>query len=109
MTSNPALRVAVIQQSAWPEKAKSLTESERLLAHLQTEKPTDLVLLQELHCTHYFCQTEDVSLFDLAEPLDGPSAQRLSRWAKQYQCVLVGSIFEKRAAGIFSSIAFIVK
>ena len=105
--STQTLRVGVIQQPAWPDKAKSLAETERLLKQLVTDAKPDLVLLQELHCTHYFCQTEDTSLFDLAEPLDGPSAQTLARWAKEYNCVLVGSLFEKRAPGVFHNTAVV--
>ena len=105
--STQTLRVGVIQQPAWPDKAKSLAETGRLLKQLVTDAKPDLVLLQELHCTHYFCQTEDTSLFDLAEPLDGPSAQTLARWAKEYNCVLVGSLFEKRAPGVFHNTAVV--
>lgn len=105
--SNKTLRVGVIQQPAWPDKAKSLAETERLLKQLVDAGKPELVLLQELHCTHYFCQTEDTALFDLAEPLDGPSAQTLSRWAKQYNVVLVGSLFEKRAPGVFHNTAVV--
>ncbi len=102
-----SVRAAVVQQQAWPDKNQSLAESERLLkAVCQAQKP-DLVLLQELHTTHYFCQSEDVSVFDLAEPLDGPSAARLSALAKQNNCVLVGGIFEKRAAGVFHNTALV--
>jgi N-carbamoylputrescine amidase len=102
-----SLRAAVIQQRAWPEKEKSLAETERLLAEAAAKDKPDLVLLQELHTTHYFCQIEDPALFDLAEPLDGPSAQRLSALAKKYNCVLVGGIFERRAAGVFHNTALV--
>ena len=66
------LNVAVVQQAAWPDKARSLAESE---AGIRTaaSQGAQLVLLQELHATHYFCQYEDPALFDLAEPLDGPT------------------------------------
>ena len=107
MSDSSLLKVGVIQQPAWPDKSRSLAETERLLEGLATATAPDLVLLQELHCTHYFCQTEDTSLFDLAEPLDGPSAQRLSAMAKQYNVVLVGSIFEKRAPGVFHNTAVV--
>ncbi len=101
------LRAAVIQQRAWPDKTRSLAESERLLSELCAREKPDLVLLQELHTTHYFCQVEDADLFDLAEPLDGPSAQRLSAMAKQHGCVLVGGIFEKRAPGVYHNTALV--
>lgn len=101
------IKAAVIQQQAWPDKTKSLAESERLLAELCKQHQPQLVLLQELHSTHYFCQTEDPALFDLAEALDGPTAQRLSAMAQKYQVVLVGGIFEKRAAGVYHNTALV--
>ena len=85
------LRAAVVQHCAWPDKQQSLAESERLLADLAKKHQPELVLFQELHTTHYFCQVEDPVLFDMAEALDGPSAQRLSALAKKYNCVLVGA------------------
>ncbi|MEI7949540.1 MAG: carbon-nitrogen hydrolase [Gammaproteobacteria bacterium] len=104
---NNKLRAAVIQQQAWPDKNQSLAESERLLKLVCQQQQPELVLLQELHTTHYFCQSEDTAVFDLAEPLDGPSAARLSALARQYNCVLVGGIFEKRAPGIFHNTALV--
>jgi N-carbamoylputrescine amidase len=106
MTHKP-LRAAVVQQQAWPDKQASLAETERLLHELCAAHQPQLVLLQELHTTHYFCQVEDPALFDLAEPLDGPSAQRLSALAKQHGIVLVGGIFEKRAPGVFHNTALV--
>jgi N-carbamoylputrescine amidase len=105
--SNNTIRAAVIQQQAWPDKNKSLAESERLVAQACKQQQAELVLLQELHTTHYFCQSEDTTVFELAEPLDGPSAQRLAAMAKANQCVLVGGIFEKRAPGVFHNTALI--
>jgi N-carbamoylputrescine amidase len=105
--SNTSLRAAVIQQQAWPDKQKSLAETERLLKELCDKHQPQLVLLQELHTTHYFCQVEDPALFDLAEALDGPSAQQLSALALKYKVVLVGGIFEKRAPGVFHNTALV--
>lgn len=101
------IKAAVVQQCAWPDKDKSLTESERLVDELCAAAKPDLVLLQELHTTHYFCQSEDTGLFDLAEPLDGPSSKRLSALAKRHGIVLVGGIFEKRGAGVFHNTALV--
>ena len=101
------LRAAVVQQCAWPDKQQSLAKSERLLADLAKKHQPELVLFQELHTTHYFCQVEDPVQFDMAEALDGPSAQRLSALAKKYNCVLVGGIFEKRAPGVFHNTALV--
>ena len=101
------LSAAVIQQHAWPDKDRSLAETERLLTELCQARQPQLVLLQELHSTHYFCQVEDTAMFDLAEPLDGLTAGRLSALAKKYNTVLVGGIFEKRAAGVFHNTALV--
>ncbi|HWK54700.1 MAG TPA: carbon-nitrogen hydrolase [Hyphomicrobiales bacterium] len=105
--SSTSLRVAVVQQEAWPDKERSLAETERLLEELCREHHPQLVLLQELHTTHYFCQVEDPALFDLAEPLDGPSAQRLAAMARRFEVVLVGGIFEKRAPGVYHNTALV--
>lgn len=66
-----------------------------------------LVLLQELHNGPYFCQHESVDEFDRAEPIPGPSTARLSDLAKQHQVVLVGSLFERRAAGLYHNTAVV--
>ena len=55
--------------------------------------------LPELFQTQYFCQREDAALFDLAEPIPGPTTQNLAALAKELKIVLVASLFEKRAAG----------
>lgn len=101
------LRAAVIQQQAWPDKTKSLAETERLINEA-AQQGAQLVLLQELHATQYFCQVESLEYFDLAEPLDGPTTQKLGLLAKQHQIVIVGSIFEKRMEGVFHNTAVVL-
>jgi len=98
--------VGLVQQPAWPDKAKSLTESEAGIRELATAG-AQLVLLQELHATHYFCQSEDTEVFDLAEPLDGPTGTRLATLAKELDIVLVGSLFERRAPGLYHNTAVV--
>jgi N-carbamoylputrescine amidase len=66
-----------------------------------------LVLLQELHNGAYFCQHESVNEFDLAEPIPGPSTERLGKLAKQHGVVLVSSLFEKRATGLYHNTAVV--
>ena len=66
-----------------------------------------LVLLQELHNGAYFCQTQDVREFDRAEPIPGPSTERLSRLAARHGMVLVSSLFERRAAGLYHNTAVV--
>jgi N-carbamoylputrescine amidase len=66
-----------------------------------------LVLLQELHNGAYFCQHESVDEFDLAETIPGPSSERLGKLAKQHGVVLVSSLFEKRATGLYHNTAVV--
>ncbi|WP_106477108.1 carbon-nitrogen hydrolase [Phytohalomonas tamaricis] len=101
------LNVGLVQQPAWPDKDKSLTESERGIRAL-AERGAELVLLQELHATQYFCQTEDTAVFDLAEPLDGPTTTRLATLARELNLVIVGSIFERRAPGLYHNTAVVL-
>src|SRR5277367_6021486 len=64
-----------------------------------------IVCLPELFQTQYFCQREDAALFDLAEPIPGPTTAKLSEVAKQLRIVLIASLFEKRAAGVYHNTA----
>jgi len=67
-----------------------------------------LVVLQELHRSPYFCQTEDPDYFDLAEPIPGPTTEILGELAKELGVVVVGSLFERRAAGIYHNTAVVL-
>ncbi|WP_342594379.1 carbon-nitrogen hydrolase [Salinicola lusitanus] len=101
------LKIGLVQQQAWPEKQRSLDASEAGIRELAAQG-AELILLQELHATHYFCQSEDTALFDLAEPLDGPTGQRLTELARELDIVIVGSIFERRAAGLYHNTAIVL-
>lgn len=101
-----SLKIGLVQQQAWPDKARSLTESEAGIRELAAQG-AELVMLQELHTTHYFCQYESTELFDLAEPLDGPTGQRLAALAAELDIVLVGSLFERRAPGLYHNTAVV--
>jgi N-carbamoylputrescine amidase len=68
----------------------------------------DLVLLQELHNSLYFCQTEDAGNFDLAEPVPGPTSQLLQQLGRQLNIVIVSSVFERRASGVYHNTAVII-
>ncbi|MGO2415652.1 MAG: carbon-nitrogen hydrolase [Cobetia crustatorum] len=105
--SRRTLKVGVVQQQAWPDKAKSLAASEAAIRRLAADG-AELVMLQELHASHYFCQTEDTDLFDLAEAIDGPTTQRLADLAAELELVIVGSIFERRAAGVYHNTAVVL-
>ena len=72
------------------------------------KKGAQIVCLQELFRSQYFCQTEDIELFKLAETIPGPSTEALAKVAKKNNVVIVASLFEKRAAGIYHNTAVIV-
>ncbi len=67
-----------------------------------------IVCLQELFRSQYFCQSQDTATFDLAEPIPGPSTEALSRVAAAHGVVVIGSLFEKRAEGVFHNTAVII-
>ena len=100
------INVVGIQQVCFSDKKKSF-ENTQMWIEQACEQKAELIVLQELHATEYFCQTEDPEKFDLAEPLDGPTAQFLSHQAKTSNTVIVGSIFERRAAGIYHNTALV--
>ena len=107
MTENKStLRVAPIQQTCCADTE----ENKRKLAHNIAEAAkggAKLVVLQELHNSLYFCQTEDTRNFDLAEPIPGPSTDFFGTLAKTFGIVLVTSLFERRAAGLYHNTAVV--
>ncbi|SDW57512.1 carbon-nitrogen hydrolase [Marinobacter mobilis] len=106
MTSSPTLRVAAIQQTCSTDKQESLATSETLIREA-AKGGAQLVVLQELHATQYFCQTEDTAIFELAEPIPGPTSGHLSKLAAELGIVLVGSIFERRMNGVYHNTAVV--
>jgi len=93
--------------SATPDPDKNLQRAiDRL--HQAAAKGAQIVCLPELFQTQYFCQREDAVLFDLAEPIPGPTTARLSEVAKQLKIVLVASLFEKRAPGVYHNTAVMI-
>ena len=73
------------------------------------QRGAELVVLQELHNTPYFCQTENPDLFDLAEPIPGPSTDFFGTLARQFGIVIVTSLFERRAAGLYHNTAVVIE
>ena len=69
----------------------------------------NIVCLPELFRAQYFCQREDVALFDLAESIPGPSTERLSAVAREEKVVVVASLFERRAAGLYHNTAAMLR
>jgi N-carbamoylputrescine amidase len=104
--SSKLLKVALIQQSCADSKEANIKKTCQLIKEA-AQQEAELVLLQELHLTKYFCQTEDVNNFDLAETIPGPSSSIFANLAKELQIVLVTSLFEKRAAGLYHNTAVV--
>jgi N-carbamoylputrescine amidase len=96
---------AIIDQGAGNADA-NLTLIEQRVAEA-ARQGAKLVLLQEIHNGPYFCQHESVDEFDLAEPIPGPSTDRLGKLAQQHGVVLVSSLFERRAAGLYHNTAVV--
>jgi len=96
--------VGLIQMSATSDPEQNL---QRAMARVReaAERGAQIVCLPELFQTQYFCQREDASLFDLAETIPGPASSRLSEVAKELRIVLIASLFEKRAAGVYHNTA----
>ena len=100
------LPVALIQERNHGDADANLSVIEERVAEA-ARRGARLVLLQELHNGAYFCQHESVNEFDLAEPIPGPSTERLSKLAKAHGVVLVSSLFERRAAGLYHNTAVV--
>jgi N-carbamoylputrescine amidase len=102
------IRAAVIQQAVESNnKQNNLDKSEAFIREA-VDSGCELVVLQELHATQYFCQEEDVDVFDMAEPLDGYTFQRCAALADELDVVIVLSQFEKRAPGLYHNTAQVI-
>jgi N-carbamoylputrescine amidase len=96
--------IAAVQMRMAPDKEKNLAAAEAAIADA-AKRGAEIVCLPELFTGYYFCQKEDAALFDLAEPIPGPSEARLAAAAKKNGVVVVGSLFEKRMAGVYHNTA----
>ncbi len=102
------MKVGLIQQSATSDIAAN---KHRLKENIKSAAANgaELVVLQELHNSLYFCQTEDTDIFDLAEPIPGPSTTEFGQLAKDLNIVIVLSLFEKRAPGLYHNTAVVLE
>lgn len=94
------IKVGLIQQSNTDNVKNNMDKLAKNIEEC-TNSGAELVVLQELHNSLYFCQTEDTNMFDLAETIPGESTEFYSELAKKHNIVLVTSLFEKRAAGLY--------
>ena len=102
------INVGIIQQhntADIKQNMQRLAESIKSLA----QDGANLIVLQELHNGLYFCQTENVDLFDLAESIPGPSTEFYGSLAKELGVVIVTSLFEKRAPGLYHNTAVVIE
>ena len=108
MSSPANLTVALVQQSNTDTAEQNMAKS---IAGIRdaANQGAQLVVLQELHRSLYFCQTEDVDVFDLAETIPGPSSNVLGELAKELGIVIVASLFEKRATGLYHNTAVVLE
>ncbi len=102
------LKVGIIQQ----HNTADIDDNKRRLAdkcRTLAKQGAQLIVMQELHNGLYFCQTENVDLFDLAETIPGPSTEFFGNLARELDVVIVTSLFEKRAAGLYHNTAVVIE
>jgi len=97
-------RVGLVQRRSQGDSARNLASAIDGIAEAAA-KGCQVVGLQELFLSDYFCQSEDPAIFDLAEPIPGPTSAALAEAAAKHRVVVVGSLFEKRAEGVFHNSA----
>jgi len=100
------MKIGFVQQTCSTDKQANIDKSLAGIAECAA-KGAQLVVLQELHCGIYFCQAEETALFDMAEPIPGPDTEVFAAAAKKHQVVLVSSLFEKRAPGLYHNTAVV--
>lgn len=101
------LKIGFLQQHNTADTQDNVRRLADGVARLAAEG-AQLIVLQELHNSLYFCQVEDVDNFDLAEPIPGPSTERFSALARQHHVVIVTSLFERRAPGVYHNTAVVI-
>jgi N-carbamoylputrescine amidase len=105
--SNSIIRLGIIQAACSPDPATNLAKTLEL-AERAAVGGAQIICTQELFRSQYFCQTEDHRFFELAEPIPGPTTEAFQRLAKAKAVVVVASLFEKRAAGVYHNTAVII-
>src|SRR3954468_12090102 len=105
-TSPRELRLGLIQMRCSTDPAENLARAV-VRVREAAKAGAQVICLPELFRSQYFCQTEDHGQFDLAEPIPGPSTEALSRVAKEEKVVVIGSLFERRAAGLYHNTAVV--
>jgi N-carbamoylputrescine amidase len=102
------MKAGLIQQQNTLDTENNIKRLEDKIRKCASEG-AELIVLQELHNSLYFCQTEDMSGFDLSETIPGPSTERFGRLAEELRLVIVASLFEKRAPGLYHNTAVVLE
>jgi N-carbamoylputrescine amidase len=102
-----SFRLGLVQMSCSPDAAENVEKAADKVREA-AKRGAQIVCLQELFRTPYFCQREDASIFDLAEPIPGPTTELFGRIAKEAGIVVVTSLFERRAAGVYHNTAVVI-
>ena len=102
------MKVGLVQQANTADRTANIEKLQRHIRQAAAEG-AELVVLQELHNGLYFCQTEDTNVFDQAEPIPGPSTELFGALAKELGIVLVLSLFERRAPGLYHNTAVVLE
>lgn len=102
------LKIGFLQQHNTADIRNNIERLADGIANL-AQRGAQLIVLQELHNSLYFCDVEDVKNFDLAEPIPGPSTEIYGSLAKRYNVVIVTSLFERRAAGLYHNTAVVIE
>jgi N-carbamoylputrescine amidase len=101
-----SFKLALVQMRCTVDRNANLAHALKRIAEAAAAG-ADIVCLPELFLGPYFCQREDSALFDLAEPIPGPASERLAQAARDAKVVMVGSLFERRAAGLYHNTAVV--
>ncbi len=102
------LTVGIVQQSCSVDRAANIEKSCAAIRRAAA-RGAQLIALQELHCGLYFCQTENPDLCDQAEPIPGPATEQFGQLARELGIVLILSLFEKRAPGLYHNTAVVLE
>jgi N-carbamoylputrescine amidase len=108
MKTSSLLKAGLVQHAVGADLAATRALTEQGIRDA-AGRGAKLVLLQELHQSSYFCKVEDPALFDLAEPVPGPGTEWLGTLAREFSVVIVGSLFERRAAGLYHNTAVVLE
>ena len=106
--TNKTLKIGLIQHACTADRAANLAVTTAMIREAVAEGAR-LVVLQELHSSLYFCQVEDTRNFDLAESIPGPTTEQLAKLAVELNVVIVASLFERRAPGVYHNTAVVLE